>query len=172
MAASRGAVIWLTGLSGAGKTTIATALAGALAARGAAVELLDGDALRALSGDVGFSPEERDRHVRRTGYMASRLEHHGVIVVAALISPAAAARDFVRSLCRTFVEVYVSTPIEECERRDPKQLYARARRGELGAFTGISAPYEPPASPEVTIDTRACGVDEAVTRILAALSSA
>lgn len=172
MVDSPGTVIWLTGLSGAGKTTIARALAAELAARGDAIEMLDGDALRDLLPDTGFSPQERDRHVRRTGFMASRLAHHGVTVIAALISPSADARAFVRSICRRFVEVYVSTPLEECERRDPKQLYARARRGDLLQFTGVSAPYEPPTQAEVVIDTRTCSVDEAVRLVLAALDRA
>lgn len=169
--ASSGAVIWLTGLSGAGKTTIATALGTALSQQGVTVELLDGDVLRRAFPDTGFSPEDRDRHVRRTGEMASRLERAGTTVVAALISPSAASRAYVRSVCRRFIEVYVSTPLEECERRDPKQLYRRARRGEISQFTGISAPYEPPPAPDVTVDTRTCSVDEAVTRIVAALGA-
>ena len=169
MAARPGAVIWLTGLSGAGKTTIARALGQALVERGDAVELLDGDVLRQLMPGTGFSAEERDRHVRRTGVMASRLAHHGVTVVAALISPTAAARDFVRSMCPRFVEVYVSTPLEECERRDPKQLYARARHGDIREFTGVSAPYEAPAHAEVVIDTRTCSVADAVASIIEAL---
>lgn len=169
MAASPGTVIWLTGLSGAGKTTIGRALAEALTQRGDDVELLDGDVLRQMMPGTGFSAEERDRHVRRTGVMASRLAAHGVTVVAALISPTAAARDFVRSMCPRFLEVYIATPVEECERRDPKQLYARARRGDIQEFTGVSAPYEPPAHPEVTIDTRTCDVNDAVTRIIDAV---
>jgi adenylylsulfate kinase len=169
---SPGAVIWLTGLSGAGKTTISRALGQALTERGHAVELLDGDVLRQLMPGTGFSAEERDRHVRRTGVMASRLAHHGVTVVAALISPTAAARNFVRSMCPRFVEVYVSTPLEECERRDPKQLYARARRGDIQEFTGVSAPYEPPADAEVVIDTRTCSVEASVALVLDALDRA
>lgn len=172
MEARPGAVIWLTGLSGAGKTTISRALGQALTARGHAVELLDGDVLRQLMPGTGFSAEERDRHVRRTGVMASRLAHHGVTVVAALISPTAAARNFVRSMCPRFVEVYVSTPLEECERRDPKQLYARARRGDIQEFTGVSAPYEPPVDAEVVIDTRICSVDASVALVLDALERA
>jgi adenylylsulfate kinase len=167
-----GPVIWLTGLSGAGKTTIARALGQALSDRGVTVELLDGDVLRQLIPGTGFSADERDRHVRGTGVMASRLAHHGITVVAALISPTAAARDFVRSICPRFVEVYVSTPLEECERRDPKQLYARARRGDIQEFTGVSAPYEAPARPEVVIDTRVCSVDQAVTRLIEAVERA
>ena len=169
MAGNQGPVIWLTGLSGAGKTTIGRALSEALAERGHDVEFLDGDVLRQLLPGTGFSPQDRDRHVRRTGVMASSLAHHGVTVVAALISPTTAARDFVRSICPRFVEVYVSTPLDECERRDPKQLYARARQGEIQEFTGVSAPYEAPADAEVVVDTRTCSVDDAVVRIVDAL---
>ena len=172
MAARPGPVVWLTGLSGAGKTTIGRALGQALTERGDIVELLDGDVLRQMLPGTGFSAAERDRHVRRTGVMASRLAHHGVTVVAALISPTAAARGFVRSICPRFVEVYVSTPLEECERRDPKQLYARARHGEIQEFTGISAPYEPPTNAEVVIDTRTCSVADAVARVLEAVGRA
>jgi adenylyl-sulfate kinase len=142
-------------------------VADALAARGTAVELLDGDVLRATF-PAGFSRAERDAHVRRTGFMASRLEHHGVVVVAALISPFADARAFVRGLCRQFIEIHVSTPLEECERRDTKGLYARARRGELDDFTGISSPYEPPPHPQLRIDTSRCSVDDAVRQVLTA----
>ena len=172
MAARPGPVIWLTGLSGAGKTTIGRALGQVLTERGDTVELLDGDVLRQLLPGTGFSAAERDRHVRRTGVMASRLAHHGITVVAALISPTAVARDFVRSICPRFVEVYVSTPLEECERRDPKQLYARARHGDIQEFTGISAPYEPPADAEVVIDTRTCSVADAVSQVLEAVRRA
>jgi adenylylsulfate kinase len=172
VAGSPGPVIWLTGLSGAGKTTIGRALGQALTERGHAVELLDGDVLRQLLPGTGFSPQDRDRHVRRTGVMASRLAHHGVTVVAALISPTAAAREFVRSICPRFIEVYVSTPLDECERRDPKQLYARARQGEIQDFTGVSSPYEPPVNAEVIIDTRTCSVADAVARVLEAVRRA
>lgn len=162
-----GAVVWFTGLSGAGKSTLAAAVEQALAARGARTECLDGDALRLLT-PTGFSRAERDTHVKRVGFLASRLEYHGVTVVCALISPYAEARQYVRALCRHFVEVYVATPLAECERRDPKGLYARARRGEIQNFTGIDDPYEPPGKPEVVIDTSVMPLDEAVTRIVEA----
>jgi adenylylsulfate kinase len=122
--------------------------------------------------NTGFSREERNAHVKRVGYLASRLEHHGVLVVCALISPYAAARLDVRNMCRRFVEVFVSTPLEECERRDVKGLYARARRGEIAQFTGVSDPYEAPSTPEVTIDTTLVRPDQAVMLIMKALSSA
>ena len=164
------AVLWFTGLSGAGKTTIAAAVERALRARGIRTELLDGDAVRQLS-PTGFSRADRDAHVRRVGFLASRLEHHGVTVVCALISPYAESRDFVRTLCRRFIEIHVSTPIAECERRDVKGLYARARRGEIAQFTGIDDPYEPPAAPELTLDTTTLTLDEAVARVLSACGS-
>ena len=158
-------VIWFTGLSGAGKSTLAEALIRALRERAVATELLDGDAVRVLS-PTGFSRADRDAHVQRVGFLASRLEHHGVTVVCALISPYAGAGEAVRAMCRTFLEIYVSTPIRECERRDPKGLYARARRGEIGSFTGVSDPYEPPATPDLTIDTSDVALDAAVAAVL------
>jgi len=160
-------VIWFTGLSGAGKSTIASALFDELTGRGIPAEYLDGDVIRGLFPGIGFTRPERDAHVKRVGFLASRLEHHGVTTICALISPYREARDAVRRLCRRFVEVYVSTPLDECERRDPKGLYARARRRELTNFTGIDDPYEPPEHPELTIDTTSMTVGEEVERVLA-----
>lgn len=160
-------MVWLTGLSGAGKSTIAGCLARALAARGAPCEVLDGDAIRAALGATGFTREDRDRHVRWVGFVASRLERHGVAVVVALVSPYREARAFARRLCRRFVEVHVATPLAECERRDVKGLYARARAGELSGFTGVDDPYEPPLAPELTIDTTGTGPEDAARAILA-----
>jgi adenylylsulfate kinase len=138
-------------------------------AAGARVEYLDGDSIRNVFPQTGYSRPERDAHVRRVGFLASRLEHHGVFVVCALISPYAESRDFVRGLCRRFVEVHVSTPLDECERRDVKGLYRRARRGEVANFTGLDEPYEPPAAPELRIDTRDTSVDEAVDLVMMTL---
>ncbi len=160
------AVVWLTGLSGSGKSTIAAALVARVQAVWPRVELLDGDALRAALPPAGFGRDEREAHVLRAGYLASRLEHHGVFVVCALISPYAASRDRVRRMCRRFIEVHVATPLDECERRDVKGLYARARRGDLRQFTGVDDPYEAPVRPEVTIDTRRVDADEAAAIIL------
>ena len=160
-----GAVLWFTGLSGAGKSTIAAAVARELQSLGARTEYLDGDILREMA-PTGFTRADRDAHVTRTGFLASRLEHHGVTVVCALISPYAAARAHVRRLCRRFIEIHIATPLAECERRDVKGLYARARRGELTNFTGIDDPYEPPATPEITIDTTSVTIEQAVTRIV------
>jgi adenylylsulfate kinase len=161
------AVIWFTGLSGSGKSTIAREVAARLVRAGRRVEYLDGDQIRQLFPGTGFTRPERDAHVRRAGYLASRLEAHGVTVVASLISPYRDARQFVRGLCRAFVEVYVSTPLEECERRDPKGLYARARRGELPHFTGLDDPYEPPTTPELTLDTGTVSPEQGVALVLA-----
>lgn len=160
------AVLWLTGLSGAGKSTIAAALQRRLDDDSAAVETLDGDALRQVFPGTGFSREERDAHVRRVGYLASRLEAHGVTVVASLISPYRDSRAFVRGLCRTFVEIHVATDLAECERRDPKGLYRKARGGQITQFTGLDDPYEAPDAPEIVIDTVTESADAAAARIL------
>ncbi len=160
-------VLWFTGLSGSGKSTIATKVHEELERQGRDVEYMDGDALREVFPNTGFSREEREEHLRRTGYMASRLAAHGVTVVASFVSPYRESRDFIRKLCRDFVEIYVATPLDECERRDVKGLYARARRGEIRNFTGIDDPYEPPEHPELTLDTRALSVDECVAKVLA-----
>jgi adenylylsulfate kinase len=159
-------VLWFTGLSGSGKSTIAVKVHQELLRRGVEVEYIDGDALREVFPQTGFTREEREEHLRRTGYMASRLAAHGVTVVASFVSPYRESRDFIRKHCPGFVEIYVSTPLEECERRDVKGLYARARRGEIRNFTGIDDPYEPPDHPELTLDTRALTVDQCVARVL------
>ena len=158
-------VIWLTGLSGSGKSTIAEGLYKKIQSRGLKVEYLDGDRVRNIFPKTGFSKEERDRHVKRIGFLASMLEKNGVIVVAAFISPYEESRKFVRDLCNNFIEVHVSTPLEECKRRDIKGLYARAEKGEIKNFTGIDDPYEVPLQPELRIDTTNITVDEAVNRI-------
>lgn len=165
----RPAVIWFTGLPGSGKSTVGDWVARKLQQRGYEVERLDGDAVRRIFPETGFSREERDAHLRRIGYLASKLEGHGVFVVASFVSSYADSRAFVRGLCGSFLEVYVNTPLEECERRDPKGMYAKARRGEILQFTGISDPYEPPPSPEVTIDTSRTSVEAAGTEVLRAV---
>jgi adenylylsulfate kinase len=131
------------------------------------VERLDGDSIRDIFPNTGFSKAERDAHIRRVGYLASKLEHNGVFVVASLVSPYRESRDFVRGLCRNFVEVHLATPLEECERRDVKGRYAKARRGEIRNFTGIDDPYEPPIAPELVIDTTSLSVEDVGERILA-----
>jgi adenylylsulfate kinase len=159
-------VLWFTGLSGSGKSTIATRVHQELLRRGLDVEYIDGDALREVFPSTGFTRGEREEHLRRAGYMASRLAAHGVTVVASFVSPYRESREFIRRLCPNFTEVYVATPLEECERRDVKGLYARARRGELKNFTGIDDPYEIPEHPELTLDTRNATVEECVARVL------
>ena len=163
-------VIWFTGLSGAGKTTISTWVARAIEARGVAVEFLDGDRLRALVPQVGFGKADRDAHVRRVGLAASRLERANITVVAALISPYRESREFVRRACQNFFEIHVATPLAECERRDVKGLYARARRGEITQFTGIDDPYEPPVAADLVLDTTGLTVEGAGTRVLQLVS--
>jgi len=159
-------VIWFTGLSGSGKTTIAQWVHAELRRRNIRAEYLDGDTIRHLFPTTGYTRGERDQHIRRVGYLASKLEENGVFVVASFISPYEESRAFVRGLCRNFVEVYVSTPLEECERRDVKGLYARARRGEIRNFTGIDDPYEAPANADVVIDTRGMRVDESGGKVM------
>ncbi|HXG43204.1 MAG TPA: 3'(2'),5'-bisphosphate nucleotidase CysQ [Gemmatimonadales bacterium] len=167
-----GLVLWFTGLSGSGKSTVARRIVERLEREGRAVEYLDGDTIRDLFPNTGFTRDERDAHIRRVGYLASRLERHGVVVVCALVSPYRASRRFVRELCRRFIEIWVATPFEECERRDVKGLYARARRGEIRHFTGLDDPYEPPERPELTLDTTGLSVDDAVERVWAYLAEA
>jgi adenylylsulfate kinase len=164
-------VLWFTGLSGSGKSTIAVRVSRELARRGVPVEYIDGDALREVFPDTGFTRSEREAHLRRTGYMASRLAAHGVTVVASLVSPYRDSREFVRRLCREFVEIYVATPLDECERRDVKGLYARARAGEIRNFTGIDDPYEVPEQPELTLDTQTLSVEQCVSTVLERLKN-
>jgi adenylylsulfate kinase len=159
-------VLWFTGLSGSGKSTIATRVHEALLRRGIDVEYIDGDALREVFPNTGYTRAEREEHLRRTGYMASRLAAHGVTVVASFVSPYRESRDFIRRLCPGFVEIYVATPLEECERRDVKGLYARARRGEIRNFTGIDDPFEAPERAELVLDTRTLTVEQSVSAVL------
>lgn len=165
------AVIWLTGLSGSGKTTVGHWITTELRRRGYPVEHLDGDGLRALLPATGFDREARDEHVRRVGVMAAALERNGVFVVVSLISPYEESRRFVRSQMKRFVEVHVSTPLAVCEARDVKGLYARARRGEIPRFTGLDDPYEAPTAPELTLDTTHLTVPQVGHRILDYLKS-
>jgi adenylylsulfate kinase len=168
-----GFILWLTGLSGAGKSTLAASLRQRLEPRGP-VEVLDGDEVRTwLSKGLGFSREDRDENVRRIGHVARLLARHGVAVIAAAISPYEGSRDEVRRLAGdaglAFLEVHVSASLEVLIRRDVKGLYRRALAGELPRFTGISDPYEPPAAPEVRVETDAQPVEEGVEAVLAAL---
>ena len=152
--ANTGFCLWFTGLSGSGKSTIAAAVVDELRRRGHRVELLDGDEVREnLSAGLGFSKADRDANIRRIGWVAALLARNGVVAVTAAISPYRSVRDEVRAKIDQFVEVYVDTPIEVCEERDVKGLYAKARAGEIPEFTGVSDPYEPPVSPEVRVVT-------------------
>jgi len=153
---TRGTTIWLTGLSGSGKSTIAAALEQQLVARGIPAYMLDGDNLRhGLNGDLGFSEGDRTENVRRAGEVARLFADAGMVAIVPLISPYVADRERVRARHAEtdirFIEVFVDTPIEECERRDPKGLYAKARAGELPNFTGIDDPYEAPRDPELRL---------------------
>ncbi|SEH34464.1 adenylyl-sulfate kinase [Magnetospirillum fulvum] len=164
----RGGVLWLTGLSGAGKSTIAAEVERRLFLRGWQVTILDGDALRlGLNSDLGFSPEDRAENIRRSGEVAHLLAESGLIVLAAFISPYRADRDRVRSINpEAFHEIHVATSLDECERRDPKGLYGQARAGAIPHFTGLTAPYEPPETPELALVTEGRSVEESVSDLL------
>jgi adenylylsulfate kinase len=165
-----GVVLWFTGLSGSGKSTLAAAVAARLDASRQRVEVLDGDAVRAvLSRDLGFSREDRDTQVMRLAFVARLLARNGVFVLVAAISPFRRARDDARSSIGDFVEIHVATPLRECIKRDTKGLYARAMSGQIEHFTGINDPYEAPRAPEITVDTSALSLDASVARILSKL---
>ena len=168
-----GFVVWFTGLSASGKTTVANIVEPELERRGFLVEHLDGDIVRThLSKGLGYSKEDRDANIARIGWVASRVARAGAAVVVSAISPYAVARRHARALVEPhapFVEVYVATPLEECARRDPKGLYAAAFAGEIEDFTGVSAPYEAPTSPEVTLDTTGVSPAESAEAVIEAL---
>jgi bifunctional enzyme CysN/CysC len=156
----RGAVVWMTGLPSSGKSTIAAAVEQHLVGAGRSAYLLDGDNLRhGINGNLGFSPEDRAENVRRAAHVGALLADAGSVALVSLVSPYAADRELARRICEErgieFVEVFVNTPLEECERRDPKGLYAKARAGEISGFTGVDAPYEPPERPDLEL----AGVD-------------
>lgn len=170
-----GGTVWLTGLPSAGKTTIAHAVADRLRATGRRVEVLDGDAVReTLSAGLGFSRADRDANVERIGFVAELLARNGVLVLAAVISPYAAARERVRERHTgsgtAFLEVHVATPVAECAARDVKGLYARARSGGLTGLTGVDDPYQPPDRPDLRLDTAGRSVDDCAEAVLAALT--
>jgi adenylyl-sulfate kinase len=168
-----GATVWMTGLPASGKSTIAAGVEATLLEAGRSAYVLDGDNLRhGLNGDLGFSAEDRAENVRRTAEVSALLADAGVVVLVALVSPYRADRDAARAAhdrrALPFLEVWVATSLEECERRDPKGLYARARAGELKHLTGVDDPYEPPETPDVTVRGDE-PVEDAVARVLGAL---
>ena len=167
MSEDRGFCVWFTGLSGAGKSTIAELLVPALRERGLKVELLDGDVVRTnLSKGLGFSKEDRDANILRIGFVANLLVRNGVVAVCSAISPYREIRDRNRELIGDFVEVYVDASLEEVTRRDVKGLYEKAIAGEIPNFTGVSDPYEPPENPELVIDTERCSPEEACGMVI------
>ncbi|WP_071517287.1 adenylyl-sulfate kinase [Geitlerinema sp. PCC 9228] len=163
----RGVTIWFTGLSGAGKTTISRLVLDKLRSRGLRVELLDGDIVRQnLTKGLGFSKEDRDENIRRIGFVAHLLTRNGVIVLVSAISPYREIREEVRQRIGNFIEVYVNAPLQVCESRDVKGLYAQAREGKIKNFTGIDDPYEPPAKPDVECHTDQEKVEESAAKVI------
>lgn len=165
----KSAVIWFTGLSGSGKSTISVALEKVLYDQQVHTYRLDGDNVRhGLNKNLGFSPDDRTENIRRIGEVSKLMVDAGLVTVTAFISPYQADRDVVRELLAEdeFIEVYTSCSLDECEARDPKGLYQKARNGEIQGFTGINAPYEEPQNPEIVIDTEQYSVEDAVTQII------
>jgi adenylylsulfate kinase len=170
----KGAIVWLTGLSGSGKSTIAVELEKRLCERGVRTYILDGDNVRhGLNKNLGFSPEDRTENIRRIGEVAKLFTDAGLVAITAFISPYRADRDQVRALMKAgdFVEIHVDCPVEVCEQRDVKGLYKKARAGEIKEFTGISAPYEAPASAELTLKSHELSVDASVATVVDYLTS-
>ncbi|MBV9213634.1 MAG: adenylyl-sulfate kinase [Actinobacteria bacterium] len=168
-----GATLWFTGLSGAGKSTIARIVEAELGERGLRVEVLDGDVVRTnLSKGLGFSKEDRDTNIRRIAFVADLLSRNGVVAITAAISPYREIRDEARrTMGDRFVEVFVKASVEECARRDVKGLYEKAMRGEIKEFTGVSDPYEEPVDPEVVCDTESETPEESAAKVMAFLES-
>ncbi|MEO8322983.1 MAG: adenylyl-sulfate kinase [Actinomycetota bacterium] len=163
----RGAVIWFTGLSGSGKTTVAHIIEEKLLDAGVPVEILDGDVVREnLSKGLGFSEEDRNTNIRRIAFVAHLLQRNGTFVITAAISPYRAIRDEARSMIKDFVEVFADAPLEVCEERDVKGLYAKARAGEIKGFTGIDDPYEAPENAEVIIKTGEQSPEESAKQVI------
>lgn len=162
-----GFTCWLTGLSGAGKSTIATTLLANLNTIGISCEVLDGDIIRQhLSSDLGFSAKDRETNVLRVAYICQLLNKHGINTIVALISPSSDTRNKVRSSLNNFIEIYVDCPLDECIRRDTKGLYKKALAGEILDFTGISSPYNPPNHPEIILRTGEEDVNQSVQQVL------
>jgi adenylylsulfate kinase len=163
----RGCVIWFTGLSGSGKTTIAQIVEHRLLDADVPIEILDGDVVREnLSKGLGFSKEDRDINIRRIAFVAHLLQRNGAFVITAAISPYRSIRNEARGMIKDFVEVYAEAPLEVCEERDVKGLYAKARAGEIKGFTGIDDPYEPPSAPEVTCNTAEETPEESAQKVI------
>ena len=165
----RGVMLWFTGLSGSGKSTVAIALERELHKRGKLCRILDGDNIRTgINAGLTFSPEDRKENIRRIAEVGKLFVDTGIITIAAFVSPTNEVRDLARSIIgeEDFKEIFISTPIEECERRDVKGLYDRARRGEVKEFTGISAPFEAPENPALSLDTSVLSLEESVEKIL------
>jgi adenylylsulfate kinase len=163
----RGSVIWFTGLSGSGKTTVAQVVEEKLLDAGVPVEILDGDVVREnLSKGLGFSKEDRDTNIRRIAFVAHLLQRNGVFVITAAISPYKAIRDEARAMIKDFVEVFADAPLEVCEERDVKGLYAKARAGEIKGFTGIDDPYEAPDKAEIVLKTGELSVEESAQQVI------
>lgn len=165
----RSVMVWFTGLSGSGKSTVAIALERELHQRGLLCRILDGDNIRSgINNNLGFSPEDRVENIRRIAEVSKLFIDTGVITIAAFISPNNELREMASSIIgkENFLEVYVNTPIEECERRDVKGLYAKARKGEIKDFTGVSAPFEAPKHPALSLDTSVLSLEESVNKLL------
>lgn len=166
-----GVTVWFTGLSGAGKTTISQVIARRLKEAGCKLEVLDGDIVRTnLTKGLGFSKEDRDENIRRIGFVSQLLTRNGVIVLVSAISPYRAIREEVRGKVGDFVEVYVNAPLAECEKRDVKGLYKRARSGEIKGFTGIDDPYEAPENPEIECRTDLEELEKSVEKVIGKLA--
>ena len=164
----KGAVVWFTGLSGSGKSTVAALVEKRLVDEGCCTYLLDGDNLRhGLCGDLGFSDADRDENIRRISEVAALFEDAGAVALVSAISPFEKMRAFAKSRSKRFLLIYVSTSVAACENRDPKGLYAKARRGELTGFTGIDSPYEVPENPDLILNTEAMGVEDCADKVLA-----
>ncbi|MDF2503482.1 adenylyl-sulfate kinase [Clostridium sp.] len=164
----KGVLIWFTGLSGSGKSTVATMLEKKLHDLGKLTYLLDGDNVRhGLNSDLGFSKEDRVENIRRIAEISKLFVDSGVITIATFISPFIKDREAVRQLLKTdFIEVYVDCPLDVCEKRDPKGIYKKARKGEIKDFTGIDSPYEPPINPEITVQTHINSLEECISKII------
>lgn len=170
-----GTILWFTGLSGSGKTTLSIALENLLFQRNALVTILDGDIVRSgLNQDLGFSAEDRKENIRRIGEVAKLLASQAFLVTVAFISPFREDRELIRQSVEDgrFIEVFIDCPLQVCEERDTKGLYKKARKGEIGDFTGISSPYEPPVSPEILLKTAENSVEECVGQIIQFLEQA